>query len=198
MRKEQLIDLVSKRFPKEHPEVIAKHIHLAMNYLIKEVTYVEAERKGDFGLLDDYIVTYIVKVQEDKDREERYCDLPVGVVPLPKNRGVRFVSDKKNQSVQYLYRDNNTADIYGDLDVDKVVSLPRWYKEGKRIYLSEHLSESIEKVLVKLIPDFESLPYDSEVSVPAGFGRIIFDLVSQSLQGRDFTKMSNDNNPNTI
>jgi len=209
MKKIQLIKLVQHRLSggncppalkgKYHPEIIAKHIQLAMNYLIKEITYLEAERNSDFTLLDDYIKTFTkIEVKEDSDREERFIDLPVRVVPLPKNRGIRFISDQKNQSVQYLYRENNSDDMYSDLDVDRISDRARYYKENDKIFFSRHLPSSIKHVLIKVIPDFESLDYEDELNVPSGFGKLIFDLVFQSMQGMPLTKKSNDGNPNTV
>ena len=77
-----------------------------------------------------------------------------------------------------------------------ITGRPRFYVEGDKVYYSKHLSNDYTNVLMKVIPDFDSLDDDDEVNVPTSYGKVIFDIVVQSLQGKPFEKVSNDNNPN--
>lgn len=209
MTKRNLIDLLKHRLaggdcPQElkgkyHPKILEKHIEIVLNYLVKTVTYKEAEREQDWGLLDSYTKTYPnVPILEDTQRMERYCELPVNVIDLPQNRGIRFISDQENQAIQYIYRDNNSVDIFSNLDIDRVSTKPRWYREKKKVYFSRHLSPNITGVLMKLIPNFSDLEDNDEAPIPSAYAKSIFDLVFQAMQGMPPEKMSNDNNSNTI
>jgi len=206
MTKRQLIDLLKHRLaggdcPQElkgkyHPEILAKHISLAHNYLLKTVAYREAEQTGDFGLLDAYTKTYIIDVLFDDLRKEYYSLIPIKIVDLPENRGIRFLSDVENQSIQYIYRSNNSEDIYNNLDVSKVSKRTRYYRERDKVYYRGVIIEMKEQVLAKLIPDFDSLEDEDDVSIPSAYGKLIFDLVFQSMSGMPMEKVSNDNNAN--
>lgn len=207
MKKIEIIDLLKHRLangdcPQElkgkyHPEIIGKHCVLALNYLIKEIAYKEAQRDNNFSMLDVYAKTFKnVEILKDTDRDEYYSLLPANVIPLPKNRGVRLISPMKNQKYSFVYRDNNTANIHGNLDVEDVLTRPRYYVEGDKIFYSKHLISDINKVLIKLIVDFDGLDDEDDVPIPSGYGKLIFDLVFQSMQGMGMEKVSNDNNAN--
>jgi hypothetical protein len=207
MTKRQLIDLLKHRLaggdcPQEikgkyHPRIIEKHIEIVQNYLMKTVAYREAEKENDWGLLDSYTKTFVpVDVEWNDTRKEFYSKLPVAVVDLPRNRGIRFISDQENQAVQYLYRDNNSVDIFSNLDIDRVSTKPRWYREKDLIYFSRQLMPTTTAVLMKVIPTFSSLDDNDEAPVPSAYAKSIFDLVFQSMMGMPPEKMSNDNNSN--
>lgn len=207
MKKIELIDLIIDALaggdcPQElkgkyHPEIVKHHITLALNYLIQDIVYKEAERKNNFGYLDSYTKAFKnVEVLYDSDRDEKYSILPKTIVPLPKNRGLRMISAMKEQRYSFLYRDNNTVNIYGDLDVDSICSIPRFYVESDKVFYSEHLSDDIDKVLMKLVVDFSAYEDEDEVAIPSGYGKLVFDLVFQSMMQKGAEKMSNDNNSN--
>ena len=208
MTKEQLIDLIIDRLaggdcPQElkgkyHPEIVSKHIGIAMNYLMQNIVLKEAERSG-MSVFDAYTKTFKnVDVLTDDDRNEKYSLLPCSVVVLPENRGVRMISPMHDQKTNFVYRSNNSVSIYGHLDVNFVSDRTRFYVEGSKVFYDEHLSDDIIKVLMKLIPEFDSLDDDDEVGIPSAYGKLIFDLVIQSMLGKPPEKMSNDNNANVI
>ena len=208
MTKEQLTDLIIDRLaggdcPQElkgkyHPEIVSKHIGIAMNYLMQNIVYKEAERYG-MGILDAYTKTYKnVEVLFDDDRNEKYSILPCSVIMLPDNRGVRMISAMHDQKNNFIYRNNNDVSIYGQLDVDAISPRARFYVESKNVFYDTHLSSDITLVLMKLIPEFDSLDDNDEVGIPTAYGKLIFDLVIQSMLGKPLEKMSNDNNSNVI
>ena len=208
MTKEQLIDLIIDRLaggdcPQElkgkyHPEIVSKHIGIAMNYLMQNIVYKEAERYG-MSVFDSYTKTYKnVEVLFDEDRNEKYSILPCSVIVLPDNRGVRMISAMHDQKNSFVYRSNNSLNIYGQLDVDLISKRARFYIESKSVFYDRHLSADITQVLMKLIPEFDSLDDDDEVGIPTAYGKLIFDLVIQSMLGKPLEKMSNDNNSNVI
>lgn len=183
---------------KYHPEILAFHLGVAIDYLVVKVLYPEASKFENWGMLDTYAKTYTnVEIKYDAERDEKYIDLPVQPINLPANRGVRIVSTMKDQkNYRFIYRDNNTSNVYGNTDVDEVITIPRYYVEGDKLFFSRHIPYDLKKLLVKLIVPFDALDYDDNVNVPQGFGKLAFDLVVQSLSGRKLEKVSNDNNAN--
>lgn len=208
MTKENLIDLVQDYLaggdmPQEikgrfHDEIVAKHIALAMDYLVAKVLYPEAARNDNWGALDAYAKPfYNVPILYNEDRDEKYSIMPVQPISLPSNRGVRIVSSMKDQKNRFIYRDNNSNNIYGNLDVDSLDDTTRYYVENINLYYSEHINYKLmDKVLMKLIVPFDALDYEDDVNIPQGYGKLVLDLVLQSLLGKKLEKMSNDNNAN--
>ena len=207
MTKKNLIDVIIHRLangdcPQEmkgkyHPRIIEKHVEMVSNYLIKTVAYKEAEKNNDWGLLDTYTKTFIpVEVLWDDTRKEYYSVLPVAVVDLPDNRGIRFISDQENQAVQYIYRSNNSVDVFSNLDIDRVSVKPRWYREKDKVFYSRQLMPTTTAVLMKLIPNFSDLEDDDQAPIPEAYAKSVFDLVFQAMMGMGLEKVSNDNNAN--
>jgi len=184
---------------KYHPEVLARHVEMGMDYMIANVLYPKASKNENWGALDIYIKTYKdVAILYDEDRDEYYCIMPVQPVSLPSNRGVRVVSPMKDQANRFIYRDNNSNNYYDKLEVNQVIDDVRYYVEKDRLYFSKHLSPFMKKLLLKLILPFGKLDDSDEINFPEGFGQTIFDIIFDRMQKKRPEKLSNDNNSNTI
>ena len=168
-----------------------------MNYLIKELAYNDAEKYSDWGSLDSMAKAFEdIPVLLNEKRNEKYIDLPAKVMSLPANRGIRLVCPMQDQSYSFIYRANNTVNIYKQLDVDNYSDIPRYYVEGQRLYFDKHIPDYFDVLLLKLIVEFDDLEDNDEVEIPSRYGKLIFDLVMKSMLGMPFEKVSNDNNAN--
>jgi len=207
MTKEQWIDVLKDALangdcPQElkgkyHPEIIGKHIGIAFDYLVAKVLYPEASKTNNWGALDAYAKAYEnVAILENTARCERYSILPIQPISLPANRGVRTISPMRDQSYRFIYRDNNTSNIYEKLEVNDVITIPRYYVEGSNVFYSSHLPANLSKLLFKLIVPFDELDDEDNVNIPQGYGKLVFDLVYQSMGAKTLEKVSNDNNSN--
>lgn len=182
---------------KHHPEVIRKHLTIVHNYLIGKVAYPQAVQLHDVGFLDSLAKTFMdVDIEEDEARGEKYSELPSTYIPLPHNRGIRMVAPQQGQSKPFLYRYNNSSRILDNLDVSDVYPEGRYYLENNRIYYSG-LPYEMDKVLIKMVIPFDAFDDDDEVVFPAGYGKIVSDMVIQSMAGKPLEKFINDNNANT-
>jgi len=182
---------------KHHPEIIRRHLAIVHNYLIGKVAYPEAVRSGDLGFLDVYAKTFMgIAIQEDSQRDEKFCELPTSYLPLPMNRGIRIVSPEQSQHEPFLYRNNNTSRIFSNLDVSTAYSEGRYYIEGDKLYFSS-VPYGVIKLLIKMIVPFDKLDDLDEVVFPSGYGKIVSDMVIQSLMGKPPQKFVNDNNSET-
>lgn len=181
---------------KYHPEIIRRHLGIVHNYLIGKVAYPQAVQTKDIGFLDAYTKTFNnVAIQEDAIRDEKYSNLPASIISLPSNRGVHLISPQQGQHKPFLYRDNNTSRIFSNLEVDVAYAEGRFYVEGDKVFY-KHIPYGVDKVLMKLIVPFEGLEDDDQVVFPTGYGKIVGDMVFESMRGK-FEKHSNDNNSNT-
>jgi hypothetical protein len=182
---------------KNHPEILRKHLTIVHNYLVGKVAYPQALAMGDLGYLDSYAKTFLdVPILYDEERDEKYSELPSTYIPIPKNRGIRMIAPQHGQDKPFLYRDNNTKRIFSNLDVQDVYPEGRYYLERNKIYYSG-LPYEMDVVLMKLVIPFDAFDDNDEVVFPTGYGKIVTDMVIQSMLGKPLEKFINDNNSNT-
>lgn len=208
MTKVELVDLVKHKLaggdcPQElkgvyHPEILSKHITLALNYLIGTVLYRDSIKQNDYGALDAYSKSFIItNVEMDEIRGEFFFDLPVAIVSLPMGRGIRLVSYLKEHKNPFLYRQSGNVRLFENLDTDKLFGDVKYYIEGSRIRLSDAFEIENGEILLKCVCQFDNLEDDDIVNIPQAYNKLVFDLVIQSMQGRRLEKMANDGNANT-
>ena len=207
MKKIEFVDLIKHKLaggdcPQElkgkyHPEIIARHLSMAFNHAVNRRFDADAKR-GMFDNLDAFTTTYSgIDVEYDKGRQEYYAIIPKSYMSLPKNRGVRLVYPDGSVENFFKYRENNRATIMSNLDVDKIAEYVAFYIENDRVYFAHLSPEYVEKVSIKLIPTFEALDDSEYVPIPAGYEKMLFDLVVESMMRQRPEKMSNDENSNT-
>jgi len=145
----------------------------------------EANKTKDYSLLDNFGKAYKRTVQTDTDREEKYIDLAIQVVPLGDNMGIRQVSPFKNQKLAFQYRDNNAQAVFSKLLVDVVCNVPTYYVELPRIYFDDKIEKDLKTIMVKLIPPFSQLKGDDDVFVPGGQNGRVFQTVLELIQNKE-------------
>ena len=205
MTKKNLIDLIIHKLSggntspdiksKYHPEIITKYIELAFNSLINTVQN-QSIRYKDLGQLDSYVKTYSsVTVSYDDTRKEYYSDLPVNIIGLYMNRGIRYICPIYDQSYHFIYRKNNSTDIYSELEVSKIDSRPRYYLEGTKVFYDKMTTEIVDNgVLMKLIVPISVLDEDDEIPIPAGQEQYVIDFIMKYLQQMFPEDVNNDTN----
>ena len=177
-----------------HKKIIEKHIEVVYNAIIAEETKKAAITKS-WSDLDAFTKAYEVDVNYENGREEYYSNLPAKVMQLSKNRGVRKIYPKKDQRYSFIYRNNNTIDIFSELEVDKIEERPRYYIESQKVYYDYIGPEmAAEGVGMKLVVPFSEFDDNDEVALPNGKDNLIFDMViARLIQKTEETKF-NDNN----
>jgi hypothetical protein len=204
MTKEQLTALViryvtggentSETLSKYHPQEIELYLELAYNSVIFGLC-LNAITNSDYGQLDAYRKSYKnVVVECDTDRDEYYSILPVNIISLPKNRGI-FVSPMKDQINQFVDRENNTADIYSELEVGMLPDMITYYRENSKLFYDSRMSEELADngLLMKLIPTFSSWDDTDELPLPAGKDLEIMTRVLDLLMRKPNEDLKNDN-----
>lgn len=202
MTKREFIDLLKHKLaggdcPQElkgkyHPEIISRHLSMAFNHAVNR-RYDQSVKKGNFDYLDAFTKTYAgVSVQYNDLRDEKYADIPVSYMSLPKNRGVRLVYPGSAVDRFFRYRANNRQTIMSMLDVGQQAEHASFYVEGNKIYFWN--IGDYDAITMKIVVAFDNLEDDDEVPIPQGYEKIIFDLVFQTMLEQPPEKLSNDEN----
>lgn len=154
--------------------------------------------------MDMYSQPYHIDVLFDENRNEFYSVLPVDVVPLPENSGIRLVSPLQDQSVQIVPISNNGNFIFSKLESQMWSESATYYIEksnqsGYRLYY-QFRGEEYKKLLIKLITTFETMKYDTKVIEPSVMTKTslltLSDIVISKLRNQPAVSLSNDNNAN--
>ena len=171
-----------------HTGDIKRHVEMAFSEVVSTL-YDLAYKQSytDSGKLDPITKTFLNnEVMYDNDRCEYFIQLPVDVVQLPMNRGIRMVFGAKSQKRQFIYTPNNSLalyDIIGEFD-GRGFTEPSYYVEGDKLFIDFYTYDPFD-VSVKLIPDFTSYEGDDEVPVAFGKDGIMYDMVMARLRNRN-------------
>jgi len=192
-------DMVADLEGRYHEAIVEKYVELAISAVLKNVQD-NAIKYKDFGQLDDYTTTFVgVAVSYDSDRDEYYSLLPAKVVKLYMNRGIRFISPNKDQSSKFLYRDNNSDDVFTELEIDSIDGTIRWYAEAQSVYYKFMTTEvAASGVLMKLIQPISALADTDELNIPAGKEDYVIDFVRKYVAKMPPEDVINDNNSKQI
>lgn len=211
MRKNELIaliqhnlaggDMVADLEARYHENIIAKYAEMAMSGILEQVQKQTIHYK-DWGQLDSYTKTFVAQpILLDSTRDEYYSVLPARVVNLYRNRGVRFVSYNKDQSTKFLYRDNNSTDVYSELEVSLVDNRPTFYVEKGKVFYDK-ISDKEELIaagaLMKLIVPFGDLDDEDDVGIPAGQEPLLVEMILKLMKGMAPEDVLNDNNSKQV
>lgn len=180
-----------------HPQIIDKYVEMAYGDILYGVN-ANAVNFRDFGQLDSYTKAYKnVQVAHDSDRDEFYSILPATTVELPKNRGIRLISPMQDQKSKFWYSENNTADVFEELEVGTIVNKTRYYVEGNKVYYRNY-DENITDLLFKLVVPFSEFDDDEEVPIPAQQSTQVFNMIVTLLRQKPPEKQTNDNTSKQI
>jgi hypothetical protein len=145
----------------------------------------EANKTKDYSLMDSFGKAYKRIIKYDSERDEKYLDIEVQIVPLRDNAGVRLVSPYKNQSASFDYRDNTSRSVFDTLLVNVVDNTPTYYVESQRIYLDDNVNKDLTTIMIKVIPLFSALKSEDEILIPGGENGQVFQRVIELIQNKE-------------
>lgn len=179
-----------------HPQIIEKYLDMVFSEIVYQA-HANAVTFRDFGQLDAYAKALKnVQVDYDQDRDEHYSVLPDTVIGLPMNRGIRSISPMQDQKSKFWYSENNTVDVYDELEVGMIINKTRYYVEGGRVYYRNY-DDNITDLLFKLIVPIGSMDDEDEIPIPAQNNAQVFNMIISILRQKPPEKQSNDNNAKT-
>lgn len=149
-----------------HPAIVEAEIAKAYTSLLK--TFYANEINLMNADLDFYAKKYTKTIKTDSEGFS-YVDLPVKVIELKSNLGIRYVKPKGGDASFIRIRENE-LDTIRNLDVFCCSKNVYYYIDGARIVIVKSLAEHdiIEQVYVKLLPLFGEFGDDDNIEFPQG------------------------------
>ena len=182
-----------------HPLVIGAMVDVVYESIIYKISG-NALRYRDWGQLDQYCRPYKnVAILKDEDRNEWYSILPASVIQLPRNRGIHQISPMKDQVNKFKYSDNNSVDIWDELEAQKVVDYTSFYVESNRVYYRKFDENYVlPGLLFKLLTPLSEFDDDDEIGIPGEKSIDIFTFVTELLTKRAPETNTNENDSKQI
>lgn len=179
---------------KYHPAVIELYLDMAFSDILQE----EFQNAGsDFTIFDSFAKPYKCIVKKDDDREQKYFDLPVTLIPLrPKQAAIRSISLYNGERLAFAPIQNASMPMWDELEAMKIDDTCSYSIEGSRVEFFMNAPLTGAEILVKMITPFADLLDNDDVFVPGGKNAMLFQRMYQfmSLRGNSKDEI-NDNNP---
>lgn len=206
MKKAQFIELVKRSLdggdsPAElrsrfHEREIELYIAMAFDSILNrkesQVKELQAEMGRDSWKWDALIKPYHLDIVKDTVRDRYYSELPVSVMSIVNNNGIRMVTPSKEESSAFFPRWQTDTFLMDGLDVNLMTGFIYYTLEGRRLYYSGDIDCHWETVLAKLVLRFNEFEDDDEISVPDGKEIEIFSTVLQLMQAKQPMDIIND------
>jgi hypothetical protein len=181
MKKGKLIESIRQEVLRQQPNLdsnkfahfltIEVEVGKAYDTAVKQFFY--NDKNLENAELDFYAKTY--QINTSNGGGLHYATLPVNVVELKKNLGIRSVkpvSTISNEAGEFSFiRTSETElELIKNLEVYCCSKKAFYYKDGSRIVLSYPIREYslTEKVKVKLLPSFADFGMDDDINFPMG------------------------------
>lgn len=181
-----------------HPEMMKRYAELGYNEILNGM-WLNSERYAQFGSLSNYVVTYPnkgypeVPVLYDSVRDQHFIDLPVELVQLPGCAGLRMISPVRDESWQFIYRENTASAVFDETDVGVVDQKPRYYVEHQQARFDRRYWDTdITQVLVKMVQPFSAFKDSTPLPFPAGKDLAAVSVVVEIIRGKGASDKSND------
>lgn len=181
---------------KFHRDNIQALTEVVRNTLI-ELDYNQRRNEGQFDINGDFIKPFPnQEVLFDSDRDEYYTVMPSKYASLPNNRGIRMVSQMKNQKNEFIKLNAGSQFVFCELEAGSLNGRTGYYPEGERIYYQNIDGVHVKKVLIKLVPALDSLDEDEVIPIPAGLEKNLIDGVREMLAETKITPQDKINDSN--
>ncbi len=197
MKKIELIELIEHNLAggdtvvdlrgKYDPRIISYHIGLVFNQI-----FYDTFNMNPTGL-DLYAQEYTVDVSKATSGEY-YSDLPVSLVQMPKNAGIRQIrgSGLLEDSETFKPTTTTQASVLARGDLGEFSTDIWFYVRGTQIFYV-FMDVNITKVKMLILVPFQDLDDDTEIYIPSGKETDLFQLVVQSLSNMKPEDTRNDN-----
>lgn len=160
---------------------IRAYLSAAVNYCIMQGYYTGIKSEGNRDLSAIFYGYFpTIAISKDATKNNRaYITLPKGTIALPRNQGIRFVTDVNEKTFKPL-SDNSIHSIKHYERMFPDVSYFRL--EGKKIYLY-NINPLLESVNLTMIVNVDDLDSTDDLPIPAGLEDQAIDLCVQFFTG---------------
>lgn len=193
MKKNQLIELVKRNLtggdsPSElrgryHEREIELALQVAFGSLLNrnatEKKELADELSQDTWKYDQLTKPYVLDIQKDATRNRYYSDLPVHILSITNNAGIRMITPTQEESTAFLPRKQQDSFLMNGLDVGQLSGLIYFSLEGQRIWYSGEIDSCWTSVLAKLVLEFSEFDDEDDISIPDGKD---YELIQMAVQ----------------
>lgn len=127
-----------------------------------------------------------VPILYNENRNIYYSELPVSILPLERDVGIRQISPMEDESTSFINSAVGDKFVQGPLEVSKYPKNPTFQRENDEVYyhadeLPWYFKREGATVLMKLVRDISDIPDDEEFNIPGGYETKIIDWVFEKL-----------------
>lgn len=190
-----------------HPEIVKYQLEVAFDTLLGQGD--SDSVLNEMGIpnwrYDSMTKAYLLSVEYDTLRDKYYSNLPVGVMSLNNNSGIRMIYPTKSEESAFIPRSQTDNFLMGTLDVNKFTDIVRFtYESNNTVYYTASESNQLlcrlhkenKSVYAKLAVKFGALEDTDEITVPDGKLGTIFQFVAEALSRKKPEDLTDDNVPN--
>jgi hypothetical protein len=102
----------------------------------------------------------------------------------------------QDQKLKFWYSDNNTDDVYSELEVGTIIARTRYYVENNKVYYRNY-DHNITGLLFKLVVPFSEFDDEDNIAIPAQQNAQVFNMIVNLLRQKPPEKHTNDNQTKT-
>jgi len=185
MTKEQFVTLIltkvngGETLGRYHYGDVERHAEMAYNQAIYEV-FENVMKFADHSQLDEFTKPYTLTVVDDADRKQKYSVLPVSVVVLPDNRGIRRLANAYDRSIEIYAASTIDEGYMGLLEVGQM-GIPTYRVEGEKKVWYENVDN--DTVFAQLIPQLSEYDDEDELPMIAGKDGVLFEMCVNRIMG---------------
>lgn len=143
-----------------------------------------AEMGKDSWRYDALTKPYFLDILKDTNRDRFYSVLPISILSITNNNGIRMVSPAKEESSAFFPRWQTDTFLMDGLDVGQMVGFIYYTLEGQNIYYSGDIDCHWKQVLAKLVLRFNEFEDSDEIGVPEGKEAEIMQIALGLMQGK--------------
>ena len=198
MTKNQFVEIVKRNLdggdsPAElrsryHEREIELYISMAFDAVLNrkenQTKELSAELGRDSWKWDALTKAYTLDILQDTTRDRFYSVLPVNVLSVVNNNGIRMVCPTKEEASTFFPRWQLDTFLMDGLDVGLMTGLIYFTLEGDKIYYSGDIDCNWKTVLAKLVLKFSEFDDTDEINIPEGKDMEIITMAMQLLQAK--------------
>jgi hypothetical protein len=206
MKKNELIELVKRQLTggdspavargRFHDREIALYIGMVFDSLIGQGNSVTQNKMAELGMdswvYDALTKSYQLDILEDTDRKRFYSTLPINVLSVVDNNGIRMITPWQDESVAFFPRRETDTFLMNDLDVNQISGLIYYALEGNKIYYSGDINCDWEKVRAKLVLKFSEFEDTDDIDIPNGKDVELFQLTVGLMKEKNLSDIVDD------
>ncbi len=167
--------------------VIAKHLSLAFDTYFNLSTTQRDEMADELGQsfwrYDQMTKRFYQPILKDTVSGTFYSELPVEIMSVNNNNGIRQISPSKEISSAFFPRKTIGNFLLNDMDVN-TLGLIYYTLEGRKIWYSGEINSCWETVMMRLAVKFDELEDDDPIQMPDGDSAKIFQLMLSFMSGK--------------